>query len=354
MSNAQISTLLLIWSAAGIVAEVPSGALADRYSRRASVVVAGVGQAAGYVVWLTAPTFIGFAIGFVLWGVGASFGSGAFEALLYDNFAALDAADQYPRVYGRVSAMGLLAQIPAAAAATLLFATGGYDLVGWVSVGCCLGAALVATRFRDLRPPDITKQSSEGAPAEHVGSPGYLAILRSGLTEAARHPAVRATLVAAAVLGGLDGLEEYFPLMAHEWGIATATVPLAVVGIPLVGAAGAALAGYASTWGPRHLTAMMTASVVVFGGAMAVALPIGVAGIAIAYGLYRLVLVVANTRLQECTEGNVRATVTSIAALGNDLMAIALYAVWATDKPLLMTVTALTILVCLPGLLRTR
>jgi MFS family permease len=48
MSGAQISALFAIWSAVGVIAEVPSGALADRFSRRACLVAAGVLQACGY------------------------------------------------------------------------------------------------------------------------------------------------------------------------------------------------------------------------------------------------------------------------------------------------------------------
>lgn len=42
-------------------------------------------------------------------------------------------------------------------------------------------------------------------------------------------------MVAVALLGRLDGLEQYFPLLVEEWGVAMSVVPLAValvVGLP--------------------------------------------------------------------------------------------------------------------------
>jgi len=69
LSGAQISTLFLVWSAVGIVAEIPSGALADRFSRPAALVASGVLQAAGYALWIAAPGYLAFAAGFVLWGI---------------------------------------------------------------------------------------------------------------------------------------------------------------------------------------------------------------------------------------------------------------------------------------------
>ena len=103
LSGAQISALFAIWSAVGLVAEVPSGALADRFGRRAALVAAGVLQAVGYALWIgAARTFAGFAAGFVLWGLGGSLVSGAREALLYDGLAAVGAEACYARVNGWV------------------------------------------------------------------------------------------------------------------------------------------------------------------------------------------------------------------------------------------------------------
>ncbi|HEX8864899.1 MAG TPA: MFS transporter, partial [Lentzea sp.] len=82
LSDASISVLLAIWSTTAVVFEVPSGAIADRFSRRSSLVAAGVLQAAGYASWVVFPSFWGFAAGFVLWGLGGTLTSGAFEALL--------------------------------------------------------------------------------------------------------------------------------------------------------------------------------------------------------------------------------------------------------------------------------
>ncbi|MGH9190415.1 MAG: MFS transporter [Acidimicrobiales bacterium] len=347
LSDAQISTLFLIWSTVGIVAGVPSGALADRFSRRAALVVAGVLQAAGYVLWVTVPGYAAFAGGFVLWGLGGAFGSGALEALLYDGLASASAEEQYPRLYGRVTAVGLLSQLPAAAAATVLFSTGGYALVGWMSVACCLAAAAVATRLPDPRrePPKANTHSGEDGT-----EPDYFTILRAGVAEVARRPAVRGAVVAVALLGGLDGLEEYFPLLAHDWGVATSMVPLAVLGIPLAGAAGASLGGSASRLRPRTLAMALTGAVAVFSAAGMLRRPVGMVGIAVAYGLYRLVLVVIDTRLQQQIEGRARATVTSVASFGTDLSAIALYAAWAMGQPLLVGVIALAVAAHLPRL----
>ncbi|MGZ4582365.1 MAG: MFS transporter, partial [Blastococcus sp.] len=50
LSDGAISGLFALWSITGFVAEVPTGALADRWSRRGALVLAGVLQAAAFAL----------------------------------------------------------------------------------------------------------------------------------------------------------------------------------------------------------------------------------------------------------------------------------------------------------------
>ncbi len=351
LSGAEISALFALWSVVGLVAEVPSGALADRYSRRGALVAAGALQAGGYALWIVRPGFLAFAAGFVLWGLSGALVSGALEALLYDGLAAVGAEAHYPRVLGRVTAAGLLVQLPAAAAASVLFSRGGHGLVGWVSVGCCLAAAALACRLPE--PPRVQPGGDDGEGGDGA-APGYLATLRGGLAEVAGSPAVRTAVLAVAVLAGLDGLEEYDTLLAREWGVPTGRIPVAVLGVPLAGAAGAALGGRASRLRPAALALVLGVAGLALGGAGLVQRPLGLLGVALFYGLYQLVLVVADARLQQRIEGPSRATVTSLAGLGTELSCLLLFASWALGGVLLVAALVSVVAAALPRLLRAR
>ena len=342
LSGAQISALFAIWSTVGLVVEVPSGTLADRYGRRAALVAAGLLQAVGHAVWIGWPTFAGFALGFVLWGCGGSLVSGAREALLYDGLAAVGAADSYPQVNGWVHATQLLAGLPAAAAATVLFVAGGFELVGVVSVAVCLAAAAVATRLPE--PPRTDPDDPD--------EPGYLATLRAGVAEAAARPGVPAALLAAALVGSLDAIEEYFPLITADHGVSAAAVPLAMLPIGLAGAAGAALGGRTDRLGPFGLGALLGASMLLFAGAGLVGHPAGLAAVVAFYGGYRAVLVVVDARLQQRIASRSRATVTSVAGLGVDLACFLVYAAWAFDEVMAVAALGLLFAAALPALLR--
>jgi hypothetical protein len=289
------------------------------------------------------PGFAGYAAGFVLWGLGGALASGALEALLYDGLSTYGAADHYSRLLGRLTAAGLLAQLPAALAATVLFQLGGYPLVGWLSVGCCLTAAGLALLLHDIRPADndLRPQDDPAGPHTGIGDDGddsglgYFQTLRVGIAEAVAAPAVRGLVLVVAALTGLDALEEYFTLVALDWGVPVPWIPIAALGIPLVGGAG--------TWWIAHrsptrkpftvavLALALGSGAVLLGLSEWFGRPAGLVGVAMFYGIYRVVLVAMNSKLQDAITGPARATVNSVAGLGSELAAIAIYGLWAVD-----------------------
>ena len=80
--------------------------------------------------------------------------------------------------------------------------------------------------------------------------------------------------------------------------------------------------------------------------------PGGLAGVAVFYALYRVVLVAVNTRLQDGITGPARATVNSVASLLSELSAIAIYGLWAFDGLPLIAVLILLLAVAMPLALR--
>lgn len=303
------------------MAEVPSGALADRFSRRGCLVVAGLLQTAAFGVWLALPGFTGYAAGFVVWGLGGALLSGAQEALLHDGLAAVGAADRYATVQGWVTAAGLAAQVPAAVLATVLYAVGGFGLVGLVSVAVAGVTALLALRLPD--PQDVPDGDDD------EDEPGYLDALRLGVREAAAAPVVRGAVVAVAVVGGFDAIEEYFPLLAAAWTVPVDLVPPAMLAISLAGALGAAAAGVANRLPAAAHAALFATALLLLGGAGVLATPLAIVPVAVGYGLYRVVLVVVDARLQEAITGPARATVTSVAGFAVEVGGLALFGVWA-------------------------
>jgi MFS family permease len=330
LSTAEVSGLFAVWSVAGLLAEVPAGALADRWSRRGVLVCGAVLQAAAFGLWAAAPGTAGFAAGFALWGVAGALCSGTAEALVYDGLRDVGAEEAFARVNGRMTAAELLVQVPTAGAAAALHAVGGFPLVAWSSVGVCLAAGALALRFPE-------------PPRERAGA--LLGTLRAGAGQVARHAPLRLAVVAVALVGGLDAMEEYFPVLAADRGVPTGSVPFAVLAIALAGAAGAALGGRADELPDGVLPVLLAASGLLLGAAAVLPGPGTLAALAPAYGLYLAVLVAAEARLQERIEGPHRATVTSVAGLGVELAGLLVFGAWAVGG---VAATALLVLAVVP------
>ncbi|SMQ14975.1 Predicted arabinose efflux permease, MFS family [Streptomyces sp. Ag82_O1-12] len=318
MSLWQISSLFALWSVTGVVLEVPSGAWADAMSRRRLLWIGPLLTAVGFALWVVVPSYGAFAAGFVLWGAGGALGSGALEALVYDELDRLGAADRYARVMGRARAARLLGTVAATGLAGPVFSWGGYGAVGAASFLACVLTALTATRFPEHRVrPESTGDT-------------WATTLRTGLAEARGNRAVRGALLlvpaVAAVWGALD---EYTPLLIRDLGVAEATVPYLVMLIWAGVTLGSLLTGPAERLGTTGLAVLLAGAALALAvGAMARSLA-GVVLVSLAFAGFQLAEVLADVRLQHRIEESRRATLTSVASLGTELATVATFGVYA-------------------------
>ncbi|CAA9520981.1 MAG: hypothetical protein AVDCRST_MAG79-196, partial [uncultured Thermoleophilia bacterium] len=111
-------------------------------------------------------------------------------------------------------------------------------------------------------------------------------------------------------------------------------------------------AGRATRLGVGLLAVAVAGAGVVMGAAGVVGHPVGLVTVAVFYGLYRLLLVLVDARLQERIDGPARATVTSVAALGTELACFAVYAAWAVGGLALAAALVVLVVAAVPRLLR--
>lgn len=84
ISAAGVGLLLAVWQITQILAEVPTGLVADRFSKKYSIVAGRLLKALCFVFWFSTPNFAGYMMGFIIWGIGEAFISGATQAYLYE------------------------------------------------------------------------------------------------------------------------------------------------------------------------------------------------------------------------------------------------------------------------------
>lgn len=314
LSVGQISSLFVLWSLTGVLLEVPSGAWADAVSRRLLLWLGPLLGGAGFALWVLFPSYWAFAAGFVLWGARGALSSGALEALVYEELDRAGAADRYARVMGRAHAVGQAAVMAAMGLAGPVFALGGYPAVGAASVLACLLCAATATRFPEHRSPDAE------------GDDGLAATLRDGLADVRRDRGVLgALLLVPAVTAVWSALDEYTSLLVRETGVPEAAVPYLLVVIWAGVTAGSLLSGRAERLDGSGLAVLLTGAALALAAGALTGKPAGIVLVALAFGGFQLATVLADVRLQQRIEGTGRATVTSVAGLGTELLTIGVY-----------------------------
>ncbi|WP_206323183.1 MFS transporter [Streptomyces sp. HNM0575] len=355
LSAAEISSLFVIWSCVTFVVEIPSGLWADLFSRRRLLALAPLVTGAGYALWTWLPSYPAFAAGFVLWGVGSSLRSGTLQALVYEELGRRAATDSYARLLGRSQAMGTTATAAATGLAGPVMHIGGYAAVGAASVAVCLLGALTGLGFPESRASGRASGSDRGpepepgsdrGPEPEPGSergpepepggghepgpgpefgggpgpepePGFVTVLRSGLGELrASRRARDAVLLTSAVTGALM-IDEYVPLLIRSMDVGASSVPLLMLLVTVGVTAGGWCAGRgAGRLGP----ALGVAALALAAGA--VSGPAGTVLLALAFGIFQWAMVTCDALLQERVTDRARATVSSVAGFGAEVISV--------------------------------
>lgn len=95
-----ISTTIVISSQ---IFQIPTGIFADLYGRKKSVIIGAIFNFLAIFTYSIGTNFQTFIIGAIFMGIGVSFISGAFQAIIYDSLFELNKTKEYLKVEGRSS-----------------------------------------------------------------------------------------------------------------------------------------------------------------------------------------------------------------------------------------------------------
>ncbi|MFN0094973.1 MAG: MFS transporter [Dehalococcoidia bacterium] len=99
-----------------VAMEVPTGAVADRYGRKVSLLTGAVANTVAVFVFGIADNYPVLLASYMAWGVAWTLFSGADAAFFYDSLKAIGKEHDYQRLFGRVFAfqsLGVLLSLPA-------------------------------------------------------------------------------------------------------------------------------------------------------------------------------------------------------------------------------------------------
>ncbi len=109
LSFSQIMILQSFYYFAKVFSEVPTGALADRFGRKKSLVIGSFCHSFAYLLIFLSHSFILFNLGEIIAGISMSFAYGADSALAYDTLKDLGREKEYQKIEGNGHSMRLLA-----------------------------------------------------------------------------------------------------------------------------------------------------------------------------------------------------------------------------------------------------
>jgi MFS family permease len=315
LTPVQLSVTLVAWSVTCLTLQIPSGLLADRLSRRWVLCAGQLARAVGFLAWLLFPGFWGFFAGLVLWGIKSALTNGVFEALVYDELAALDRQTDYARVIGRAQASGSAAQLAASLSAAALIGL-GYPAV----IGVSLAAALVGAGAAAALP-----RAPRRVGAARIDD---LRRLREAAAFALGHVRVPALFaMAAASLAFGTGLEGFWPIFAAQAGLPMARVALFVATLSAAQALAGAFAHRAREAPEIAFHLLFVAVGLTLALAAGVFQPWTVALVVLVAGLFRVIDVNFDARLHAVIPTPMRATLASAKAfLGQVGMTVVLSA----------------------------
>jgi MFS family permease len=287
--------------------EVPTGAIADRWGRKASIAVGASLYALAMFLILAEALSPAFLLGYALWNSSTAFVSGADSALLYDSLKADGRAAEAAKQTGRYAAINQasqgIASLVGAAIATidinLCFAICG--VLG------LLAAGLVLTTHE---PPRTTEDG------EYLG---YWRNLKTAVRIAARRPVVRALVLLNATILTVPLVVYYVLLQPYSLGVG---LPLAALGIVVIAVQ---LSTVVASWlayrtaGHFELTSVVAValSVLIAATAILAALPsIPSLAVMLAVALVPALLTpLLSARLNDLIPSGQRATILSLGAL---------------------------------------
>lgn len=122
LSMTELMALQSYFSVVSVALEVPTGWLADRWGRRASLLLGLVALCAAVAVYGVGHGLAAFLLAETCFGLGHALTSGADVALLHDSLHAAGRVAEYPRRFARYQAVQLAAGATSSAIGGLCFA----------------------------------------------------------------------------------------------------------------------------------------------------------------------------------------------------------------------------------------
>lgn len=198
-----------------VLAEVPTGAIADRFGRRWSLILGSSLFAVAVAIFAVADNYFVILASYTAWGLGLTFQSGADVAILYDSLKACGREDDFEKINGRLTAVRSLSVLIAIIIGAPIAEAIGYSWPILMSAGIAMLSVPVAFSMHE---PAAEQEESR----EH-----YLQTLATGVREAWEQPTLRYIILFSGMIVAMTFTPLVFqqPFLRHH-GVGTGNLGL--------------------------------------------------------------------------------------------------------------------------------
>ncbi len=200
LSLTQITLLDLPFFLLIVLSEVPTGAIADRFGRKWSLMLGSSLFAVAVFIFGIAESYPLILLSYGAWGLGLTFQSGADVALLFDSLKAVGREGEFQKINSRLTALrsfsvllAILIGAPIAEATSYSFAIILSALIALVAVPVALSMHEAKRQVRDA-------------------SERYLQTLASGIRDVWRHAPLRYIVL----FSGIIGMATFTPMIFQQ------------------------------------------------------------------------------------------------------------------------------------------
>jgi len=169
LSLTQIMLLQSIYSIGVVILELPTGAFADKFGKRKSLILGSVFWALGFLWYWLSSNFWQFAIGELIVGVGSAFISGADRAYLHEFLREMNQGGDFKKNEGKARGIDQIAQ-------AIGSITGGF--IGSISLSLTLFATSISAFFGLLVGISFPKLKE----SEHIQRPSFGEIISESIS----------------------------------------------------------------------------------------------------------------------------------------------------------------------------
>lgn len=153
LNYTQILLLQSISAIAVSLFEIPTGSLADKISRKFSLVLGSICMILGLGIYIIFNSFYMFALAEIIFGLGLTFNSGADSAILYESMERLGKKEEYQKAEGHSSSLVFLGQGIGSVISSMIYTKNVY-LPFTISLIFVSFSIIYALKFKE---PDRTK-----------------------------------------------------------------------------------------------------------------------------------------------------------------------------------------------------